>query len=112
MDGGDEGSKIDGGLQSLLDAAQREHANRQGGVAGAGGQSEPLRPLRHRVEIELAADTDGKAIVAWLEERGFSYEDHSDTGTIYAGVDITAIPDLSEVEGVFRLTEPVKHGPA
>ena len=108
VDGGDEGSKIDGGLQSLLDDAQREHANRQGGVVGAA----PPRPLLHRVEIELTADTDGEAIIAWLKERGFSYEDHRDTGTIYAGVAITAIPGLSEVEGVFRLTEPIKPNPA
>ena len=79
---------------------------------GAGGQSQPLRPLRHRVEIQLTADTDGEAIIEWLKERGFKYEDHRDTGTIYAGVDITAIPDLSEVEGVFRLTEPIKPNPA
>ncbi len=106
MDGDDEDTKIDGGLQSLLDAAQRKHANRYG------GQSEHLRPLRHRVEIQLTADTDGEAIIEWLEERGFSYEDHRDTDTIYAGVDVTAIPDLSEVEGVLYLTEPIKYHPA
>ena len=105
VDGDDEHTKIDGGLQSLLDAAQREHANRYG------GQSH-LRPLRYRVEIQLTADTDGEAIIEWLEERGFSYEDHRDTGTIYAGVAITAIPDLSEVEGVFQLLEPIKPNPA
>ena len=106
VDGDDEDTKIDGGLQSLLDAAQREHANRYG------GQSEPLRPLRHRVWIRLTADTDGEAIIAWLEERGFSYEDLRDTGNIYAGVDVAAIPDLSEVEGVFQLREPIKPDPA
>ncbi len=106
VDGDDEHTKIDGGLQSLLDAAQREHANRYG------GQSH-LRPLLHRVEIQLTADTDGEAIIAWLKERGFSYEDHRrDNGTIYSGVDVTAIPDLSEVEGVFQLLEPIKPNPA
>lgn len=106
MDGDDEHTKIDGGLQSLLDAAQREHANQQG------GQAEPLRPLRHRVWIQLTAETDGEAIIEWLEERGFKYEDQRHTGTIYAGVDVTAIPELSEVEGVLQLTEPIKPNPA
>ena len=106
IDGDDEHTKIDGGLQSLLDAAQRDHANQYG------GQSEHLRPLLHRVEIQLTADTDGEAIIEWLGERGFSYEDYRDTGTIYAGVDVTAIPDLSEVEGVFQLLEPIKPNPA
>ena len=106
IDGDDEHTKIDGGLQSLLDAAQREHANRYG------GQSEHLRSLRHRVWIRLTADTDGEAIIEWLEERGFSYEDQRDTGTIYAGVHVTAIPALSGVEGVWQLLEPIKYHPA
>ena len=112
VDGDDEATKIDSELQSLVDAARREQANRQGGVVGAAGQSEPLRPQRYRVWIQLTADTDGEAIIAWLKERGFSYEDQRDTGTIYAGVDLTVIPDLSEVEGVLQLLEPIKPNPA
>ncbi len=106
VEGDDDDTKIDAELQSLVEDAQREQANRQE------GQSEHVRPLRHRVWIQLTADTDGEAIIAWLEERGFSYEDQRRTGTIYAGVDLTAIPDLSEVEGVLQLLEPIKPNPA
>ncbi len=112
MDGDDEDSKIDGELQSLVEDAQEIQEGRQGGVTGAGGREEVLRPQRHRVWIRLTADTDGQAILAWLEEREFRYEDHRDTGTIYAGVDIAAIPDLAEVEGVLRLREPIKFDPS
>ena len=112
VDGDDEATKIDSELQSLVDAARREQASPQGGAVGTGGQSEPLRPQRYRVWIQLTSDTDGEAIIEWLEERGFSYEDQRHTGTIYAGVDLTVIPDLSEVEGVLQLLEPIKPNPA
>ena len=112
MEGDDEDSKISGELQSLVEDAQKTQEDRHGGVTGAVGHEELLRPQRHRVWIRLTADTDGHAIIAWLEEREFQYEDHRDTGTIYAGVDITAIPDLIEVEGVLRLREPIKFDPS
>ena len=104
----DDGSNVDPVLMSLVEKAQQEQAERQ----GAGDQAESVPQKRQRVWIWLTADTDGNAIVAWLEQRGFTYEDHRDAGTIYASVDLVAIPALSEVEGVFRLMEPIKNDPA
>lgn len=104
----DDGSNVDPVLMSLVEKAQQEQAKRQ----RVGGQAESVPQNRQRVWIWLTADTDGNAIVAWLEQRGFTYEDHRDAGTIYASVDLVAIPALSEVEGVFRLMEPIKNDPA
>lgn len=74
---------------------------------GGGGNSE-----LHRVQIHLTAETDGTAIIAWLEEHGFAYEDERHNDLIFAGVAILMIPELSEVEGIFRIDEPITNDPA
>ena len=104
---GEEKRNIDGALMSLVEDAQKAQEDRQ----RSGGQDELVPTKRYRVLIQLTHDNDGQAIIDWLEERGYSYTDHSDRDEIFAGVDLIAIPGLSKVEGVFRLTEALENVP-
>ena len=97
------------------DAIKKEEANSSStlrrapdGSSSGGG----VRPERHRVRIILTLTTDGSAVINWLKEHEFAYEDKRHNGHIFAGVEILLIPELSELDGVFLIEEPIKNDPA
>ena len=92
------------------DAKKKQQANSSRGVRGDTG-SGISRPERHRVRIDLMPTTDGSAVIRWLDEHDFAYEDYREDGLIFADGEILLLPELSELEGVFLLSEPIKNIP-
>ena len=104
---GDPDEKLDDVLYSRVEDARRAQSRR-----GRSASESDARPELHRVWIQLTADTDGSAVVTWLNQHGFGYEDYRDSDEMFAAVPILMIPELGEDRGCLSVArEPIENDP-
>ena len=110
-------SNMSSALFDKVQEAQEAEAKRQrGGGDAAGGRSLPAperEPEIMRVWIFFEHGNNGDAIVEWLDDHGFKYEDVTrTTGHMHVLVDILLLPELAQVDGVHKLRHPIRIDPA
>ena len=109
-------SNMSSALFDKVQEAQEAEAKRQrGGGGAAGGRSIPAperKPEIMRVWVTLEHGNNGDAIIKWLDDHGFKYEDTRTTGQMHALVDILMLPELAQVDGVLELSHPIRIDPA
>ena len=105
--------KLDSVLISRLENARKAEADRQRGVMGASGaDAGPVKAERERVQIILAPDSNGAAVIAWLDQHEYGYNAYLENEEIYAAVDVLRLPELAKLEGVFSVWTPIENLPA
>jgi len=110
--------KLDSVLISKLEKARKAEADRQQDGAGArsadSATPEPtyVKSERERVHIKLTLDSDGDDVIAWLDQHEYGYNAYLENEEIYAAVDVLRLPELANLEGVWRVRMPVVNLPA
>ena len=109
-------SNMSSALFDLVQETQEAEAKRRRGSGGTtSGRSIPAperKPEIIRVWITLEHGNNGDAIIKWLDDRNFKYEDTRTTGQMHALVDILMLPELAQVDGVLELRHPIRIYPA
>ena len=102
---------------SRLEDARKAEADRQRDAMGATGADAGPTPTyvkaeRERVHIRLLRNSNGNAVIAWLDRHEYGYNAYLEDDDIYAVVDVLRLPELAKLEGVFKVRKPTEYIPA
>ena len=96
-----------------LDEAPKAEADRQRDADAGTPTPEYVKPEYQRVLIILNEGANGDAGLAWLKTHDYSNEGYErGDKNIIGAVETLRLPELIEVEGVFRVWEALENDPA